>query len=97
MVGLATRASNEYINSTYFGGKGNISSVGYNKGGEKDGEGEQKLHRCCRKNFVKLTDIEGGMTRNDSNFFSISRHTQKDDMVLAVICKCAPLARRKTG
>ncbi len=76
MVRLATLASNEYINSTYFWVKGNISSLGYNKDGENDGEGEQNIHRLLRIDFGPLasqlffkTDTENDMTRGNNSLF----------------------------
>ncbi len=55
MVGLATRTSNNRKNLSIFGGKGNINSLELPYIEKNVDEGEQKLLRCCRKNFGPWT------------------------------------------
>ncbi len=54
MVGLATRASNNHIGRSVFGGKENITNLGYNIEKNVD-EGEQNSHRYYRIDLGPLT------------------------------------------
>ncbi len=93
MVGCGTRASNNHINWSVFGGKRNINI-------EKNvDEGGQKLHRCCRKYFGVLIVQLFFKDRHwgPGNLFQYFTTRTENAPLCAIICGCVLLARLGVG
>ncbi len=69
MVGLATRASNDHINGSEFGDKGNINKLGSPQcwGAEITQALQEKFRATDGPTVFFKTDTEGVMTRSAGN------------------------------